>query len=224
MFTVLLIYTCILQTSLCNFNCKSHKSSRSGKSNDDTITQGCTDSDYPTLVSCGFESADKDNARIDGGYMTTTSGGENVCEAKNGQRSWINGPGIYAHARCCDFRHLGDVECEGTDFGSGQLANKDDRSAQGVCDTDFSFLTGCSVQSSWSKFDGAYAGTKDPGFVNIFISIWLYILNHIIITEYETSNTDTNDWDGNECTAVHGSDSMSLLAQSFAFCPHEYDI
>ena len=154
---LLLIWTLILlQTSLGNFNCISHRSGESGGSDDDTTTRGCTDPNYPTLVSCGFESDVLTDSDIDGGWMES-----DLCYARNG----AGGRGIYAHARCCDFRHLGDVECEGSNFGSDQLT-ENDKSAQGQCDTEYNFLTGCSVQSKWKFFDGAYAGKIEPGLVN----------------------------------------------------------
>ena len=148
-----LVYAVILKHVFANFNCENLASSKSGTDDDDETWVECS-SEYPTMVSCGFAPYDATVSNIDGSWMEKVNG-VNRCYAKNGQ----GGNGVMARARCCDFTHLGDVDCVTTNFGS---VSGDDNTITGQCSGTYKYLTGCSVESSWRNFDGSYFGSTEP--------------------------------------------------------------
>ena len=107
------------------------------------------------MTACGWRTAydGDDLTGYDGSYMVT-SNGVSTCWAQNGS----GGKGVYAIARCCDFTHLGDVECSGSDIGS---ASGNDAKVTGEC-TGNNVLTGCTVRSNYESYDGAYPGATSP--------------------------------------------------------------
>ena len=140
----------VLQKSVSNFDCISLKSDISGEGANDEVSQGCTNSNYSTLVSCGFSTYRPEDYVSNGGYMAKVNN-VSLCHARN----YENTEGVYAHARCCDFRHLGDVECIGTNFGINVGYRKTKMSE---CDTEYNILTGCIILSNFSQLFGSYPG------------------------------------------------------------------
>ena len=110
------------------------------------------------MTSCGWRintGGGWDTNGYDGAWQTETNGVQ-TCWAQNG-----GGSGVYAQARCCDFSHLGDVECEGSQFGALEN-NVIGGKKTSTCSGEFPFLTGCQCQSHWRDYNGAYAGTDEP--------------------------------------------------------------
>ena len=95
--------------------------------------------------------------------------------------------------RCCDLRHIGDIECIGTAF-LRDSNNCDDCTKYAQCSGDYRFLTGCTTWSPWSNYDGAYPGILEP--------------DSGLITP-----GSNEEFDGISCIAVHSSGGMH-----FAFC------
>ena len=127
----------------------------SGTSDGDQVYVSCSTS-YPTMVSCGWKAntADGDNDAYEGAWIETVNGVKR-CYAQNGN----GGAGLYARARCCDFTHLGDVDCVSTNFGE---VSGDDNTISGECTGNYPYLTGCTLSSEWTNFDGAYFGVSEP--------------------------------------------------------------
>ena len=169
---LLLVLMLSLQKSLSNFDCISLKSGIFWTDDDDEVSQGCTNSNYSTLVSCGWEGYSEGYPwwdHSDGGYIVTQNGSI-LCYA----RMTAYADGVYAHARCCDFRHLGDVECIGTNFGSNET-NGAYVIKKGKCDTEYNFLTGCSGitdEGIFSGIKGVYPGTAQPGTISVCLSLF----------------------------------------------------
>ena len=118
------------------------------------------------MTSCGWRintNDGEDETGYDGSWQTETNGVQ-TCWAQNG-----GGRGVYAKARCCDFSALGDVECEGSSFGALEN-NCDDCKKVSTCPTEFPFLTGCTAQSNWADFDGAYPSTDRPHSLDLLYS------------------------------------------------------
>ena len=175
---------------MANFNCIALTSSISGSDDDDTTYVECNDN-YPTMTSCGYR-ADPDNEHrdnYDGGYMTKVNG-VNRCYAQNGN----GGTGIYAKARCCDFTHLGDVECVASNFG---YVSGDDETIAGSCSNSYPFLTGCVAVSNTHSADGCYPGAIDP--------------------ESATPNTNYASYQ-QQCTAVSGASGIYIYTSKPLFC------
>ena len=143
------------QTVPADFNCVTRTSSLSGTNDDVQVSVTCNSGE--TMTSCGWSiaSGGETSDGYDGAWQEDTNGVQ-TCWAQNG-----GGSGVYAQARCCDFSDLGDVECEGSEFGE-YLNNVDDGIKTSTCPGSFPFLTGCTCQSNWRDFDGAYPGTDRP--------------------------------------------------------------
>ena len=88
----LLVYILLLKETLSNFDCITIKSGRSSTGDDHQAIQECTNSQFPTLVSCGFGPYSSGDDDIDGGYMSADG---KQCVAINGN----GGNGVYAYAR-----------------------------------------------------------------------------------------------------------------------------
>ena len=178
-----LLWVILTKYALGNFNCITISSAFSGTNDNDQTYVECNLESYPTMVSCGWRANSdyEDRDAYDGSWMTNVNG-VNRCYAQNGKKGEVLGQGVQARARCCDFRHIGDIDCIGDDFGPF-VGNPQVLTSE--CGSTYNFLTGCTVQSDYRDFNGCFPGTN-----------WPYAM---------TAGIDYN-WAGNVATAVSGSD------------------
>ena len=168
------------------------------------------------MTSCGFlpvSGGETDD--YDGAYQEL-SNGEETCFAQNGD----GGAGVDAWPRCCDFSHLGDVECFGLRYA--EFANNfEDGLKTSTCPGEFPFLTGCLFQSHWAAFDGSYPSWDVPGGLVLYqynlyaqyiliITFYILIICDLALKIYIVDVSDGIDYDltSQLCTTVHGSSSM----------------
>ena len=158
-----------MKYSSSNFNCASIQSSISGTNDGDLASATCN-SKYSTMVSCGWRSNPQYPSiyQYEGAYVDTINGVD-TCIAQNGN----GGQGVYARARCCDFRHLGDVDCITTKFGTISV---DNATVQGECTGTYKYLTGCMMHSDADNFDGAYFGLLEP---SVFLPLCSFLIVYI---------------------------------------------
>eukprot|EP01083_Nonionella_stella_P121166 363892_1 len=84
--------------------CKTYKSLVSTTGHGDETSIKCDQNlNYPILISCGFSTKDTSETEFAGSYIS-----DNICIARNAE----GGSGVYAWARCCNFRQ--PVSCTAT--------------------------------------------------------------------------------------------------------------
>ena len=89
-----ILILCMIEVSQSNFDCISLVSSPTRTYDDSETSITCTNTNYTTLVSCGFSKVDDPESKaIDGGYMTSDG---TTCIAQNG---WGSGTSSVAYAR-----------------------------------------------------------------------------------------------------------------------------
>ena len=135
-------------------DCITVRSVKSSSGQGALATSRCT-TNYPTMVSCGFETFDDTDADFGGSYIDDSNSNDVKCIAIN----QYLGSGVYSFARCCNFTQ--DISCVAAD---GAEADDNNELSTLECNSN-QFMVGCSGflgDSSQRSFEGTYPGRDEP--------------------------------------------------------------
>ena len=140
-----------------NFQCVTIGTGVAAAGANTVVSVKCNDS-YPTMVSCGWKpwSTNDLNDEVYHGSVIVIDDDGTGCYTKIGK----DGYGVCAMARCCDFTHLGDVQCNPTHITPGIYPKNVVMSTE-CTGNDYQFMTGCTV-ILFAKFE-IHADTNISG-------------------------------------------------------------
>eukprot|EP01084_Bolivina_argentea_P139559 245504_1 len=147
--------------------CRSFKSDISSQDKDATTKPLiCSEknSNFPTLVSCGFQTKDSTEGQFGGSYILGDQ-----CIARNAE----NGAGVFAWARCCKFEN-DQVSCAAI---NGTAKSGDDQVSYVFCHNSETML-GCTGITKSSYMDGSYVGQEHPNTVVHTGPTYAYTMNN----------------------------------------------